>query len=281
MRMTSGDAELVLMPEMGGAVVSWTIVGLPMFRAADPTATTSRAHACYPLFPFSNRIANRRFTWDGITYELPPLIQQWAIHGAAWQRPWNGAGNAMTLDYQPSDLWPFAFYAEQIFDLTPTSLGITLKIENRDTKPVPAAFGLHPFFWRSASTRVQLAVQSMWLPDAEKIPTGKGPVPPEYDFNAERALDDVEIDHCFSGWDGTARIVWPDRGTALRMTCSEPLRHVVFYTPLGRPFFAVEPVSNRNDGLNHMLDSQDHGMTILAPAQSITARVDMVLEAIS
>ncbi len=280
MRLSNGDAELVLAPDMGGAVVSWTIGGQPMFRAANPAADTSRAHACYPLFPFSNRIANRRFTWDGQTYELPALIEQWAIHGSAWKRAWVGSGDAMTLDYQPSELWPFSFFASQSFDLAPKSLGITLRIQNTHTKPVPCAFGIHPFFWRSASTRLHLPVQTMWQAGEDKIPTGKVPVPAAFDFTVERALGDVEIDHCFSGWDGTARIVWPDRGTALRITAEAPLRHVVFYTPKDRPYFAVEPVSNRNDGLNHMSDSNDHGMRVLAPGEAMEARVDMVLEAL-
>jgi aldose 1-epimerase len=281
MRLRAGDAELILAPEMGGAVAAWTVGGLPIFRAENPVADGARAHACYPLFPFSNRVANRRFTWDGQTYELPALIENWAIHGSAWKCAWQGAGNAMTLDYQPGELWPFAFFAEQIFDLTPTSLGITLRITNRHTAPAPCAFGEHPFFWRSASTRLHLPVSTMWQAGPDKIPTGKVAVPPAFDFNVERELGDVEIDHCFSGWDGTAHIVWPDRGMALRLTASEPLRHVVFYTPPGRPFFAVEPVSNRNDGLNHMHDTGDHGMKVLAVGESMQARIDMVLETLT
>ena len=277
MHFSAGDAELILAPDMGGAVVSWTIAGQPIFRARNREAMGARDHACYPLFPFSNRIANRRFTWDGITYELPALINQWAIHGAAWKRPWRAEGKAMVIDYEPSELWPFAFHAEQRFDLRPDGLTMGLSITNTDAKPVPCAIGIHPFFWRDDVTRLQLPVQSYWVPDAEKIPTGKAPLPPEFDFRSERALCNVEIDHCFSGWDGTARIVWPSRGKMLTMTASEPLRHVVFYTPLGRPFFAVEPVSNRNDGLNHMHDSDDHGMVVLAPGETLSGTVEMVV----
>jgi len=62
MRITAGDAELILAPETGGAVVSWTIAGQPIFRAANPEAKGARDHACYPLFPFSNRIGMARPT---------------------------------------------------------------------------------------------------------------------------------------------------------------------------------------------------------------------------
>ena len=89
-------------------------------------------------------------------------------------------------------------------------------------------------------------------------------------------MGDVEIDHCFSDWDGTARIIWPSRGRTLNIAATEPLRHVVFYTPPGRPFFAVEPVSNRNDALNHM-DEPDNGMVVLAPGESLSGSVAMNL----
>ena len=276
MRITAGDAELILAPETGGAVVSWTIAGQPIFRAANPQAQGSRDHACYPLFPFSNRIAHRRFSWDGQTYELPALIAPWAIHGAAWKRAWRGEGRAMILDYEPSELWPFAFRAEQHFDLRPDRLTMALCITNTDSKPVPCAIGIHPFFWRDEATCLHLPVQSVWVPDADKIPTHKAPLPAEFDFRTERALGQADIDHCFSDWDGHAEIIWPSRGQKLTMTASAPLHHVVFYTPRNRPFFALEPVSNRNDALNHM-DEADNGMVVLAPGESLRGTVEMVV----
>jgi aldose 1-epimerase len=142
---------------------------------------------------------------------------------------------------------------------------------------VPCALGIHPFFWRDDATRLELPVQTVWVPDAEKIPTHKAPLPPEFDFRNERELAGADIDHCFSGWDGTARIVWPSRGQKLLITASEPLRHVVFYTPQDKPFFALEPVSNRNDALNHMHDSDDHGMRVLAPGETLSGTVEMVV----
>lgn len=276
--LRAGDAELVLAPKMGGAVQSWTLRNAPIFRTANPDARSAREHACYPLFPYSNRVANRRFSFEGTTHELPDLLMGWAIHGAGWQCPWTLDGNTMRLDYPGGDLWPFAFRAEQIFDLTETSLTVTLRLTNHHHSQAPAAIGLHPFFHRTADTRLALRTETVWLAGEDKIPTHKAPTPPEWDFSAERALGDVAVDHCFSGWDGHARIVWPERGHALNLTASEPLRHVVFYVPQGQDFFAVEPVSNRNDGLNHMTDTTDHGMRILAPGETIEGRIEMKLE---
>ena len=38
--------------------------------------------------------------------------------------------------------------------------------------------------------------------------------------------------------------------TAATITATEPFRHLVLYVPPGESFFAVEPVSNANDGFN-------------------------------
>lgn len=276
--LRAGEAALKLVPELGGAIASWTVGGRPVFRAENPAASVSREHACYPLFPYSNRVANRRFRFDGITYELPDLMNGWAIHGAAWRCPWVLDGHRMVLDYKGGELWPFAFQAEQIFELGERSLSVTLRLTNRHSAAAPAAIGLHPFFHRTEQTRLQLTARRVWMADENKIPTHAEPLPKAWDFSTERALDDLEIDHCLSEWDGQMRLVWPERGEALRMSASRNLCHLVFYCPKRQSFVAIEPVSNRTDGLNHMDDSTDHGMARLAPGEVLQGRIDMVLE---
>ena len=278
MKINSGDAELVLAPEMGGAVVSWTVAGRPMFRPANPAARDARQHSCYPLVPFSNRVAHRRFTFAGQTHVLPALLGEWAIHGAGWQCAWDAASDAMTLDYPGGELWPFAFFAEQHFDLQPMSLAVTMRITNRADRPAPAAIGLHPFFPRDAATRLQVNVGSVWQAGADKIPVANTKVPAEWDFSAERALGEVDIDNCFAGWDGSATLVWPDRRERLVIRATPPLRHLVIYVPQGQSFTAIEPVSNMNDGLNHMDGTDDHGIAVLRPGETLEGRIVMTVE---
>ncbi len=278
MKITSGQAELVLAPDMGGSIISWTVDGRPVFRPANPDATTSRMQSCYPLVPFSNRVANGRFTFAGHEYKLPILLGPWAIHGAGWQLPWMIQDHSMLLRYPGGELWPFAFDAEQHFDLTPHSLAVTMRITNRHNAPVPAALGLHPFYPRDPETRLQLRAAGVWMSDENKIPERLEAVPADWNFSEERPLGDANIDHCFAGWDGTYAITWPQRRERLVVTATNPLRHLVVYVPRGENFFAVEPVSNMNDGLNHMNTTDDHGMRILAPGESLEGRISMVLE---
>lgn len=278
MILLASDAELVTQPAIGGSITSWRVGGHDIMRSS--VSADVRDSACYPLFPFSNRVAGRAFTFAGQRYELPALLNDWAIHGAGWQSPWREtkAGH-LTLDHPGGRLWPFPFLAEQEFELAPRELACTLRLTNMHTEPAPAAFGLHPFFPRNPDTTLRFRAESVWMSDAHLIPTHRAPVPPEWDFAQERPIGATAFDNCFSGWTGSARIAWPDKG--LCVTIRAPgMRHLVVYIPPGRDFLAVEPVQNVTDALNRMETEPDHGMTILAPGETMAARMTFTVEAL-
>ena len=275
-----GDHALVFAPEIGGGIASWTRRGVPVLRPLQPGALDSRdprALACYPLVPFSGRVAGRRFTWRGVTHELPALLNGHAIHGAGWQEPWRVAdldsrSLSLVLDHIPGPLWPFAFRAEQYFVLSDEGLTVELEITNTDMQPTPAAFGLHPYFPRNAETTLQFAAERVWLnPQGTEIPDRSEPVPA--DWNHATARSPVEgIDNCFAGWTRPARLAWPDRGIALSVSADAALAHLVVYIPPGRDYLCIEPVANMVDALNRM-DRPGHGLTVLAPGATLRGSV--------
>ena len=81
------------------------------------------------------------------------------------------------------------------------------------------------------------------------------------------------IDHSFAGWDGQAVIDYPSRGYSLSLSADEPFRHVVYFVPEGRDFFAVEPVSHMSDAIHRMDTEADNGLTILQPGQQLEGRI--------
>ncbi|MCW3474067.1 aldose 1-epimerase [Limobrevibacterium gyesilva] len=285
MILTSGDMHLVLAPEIGGSIAAWTRGAEPLFRPSLPGAldeASPRGLASYPLFPYSNRVAGRRFTFAGVTHDLPDLMNGFAIHGAGWQRPWTAAQDrnmaTLTLDHQPGPLWPFAFHAEQRFTLLGDALVCDLRVENRDTVPAPAGFGLHPYFPRSPRASLQFTATHVWHNGADMIPTELTPVPPAWDHRDGRPVGSVTLDNCFAGWSGHARLLYPDRGFALSIAADPVFRHLVVYVPPGESFLAVEPVSNMNDGLNRMDGVTDHGVFVLAPGEARTGRITFRVE---
>jgi aldose 1-epimerase len=272
--VVAGDARLVLTPAFGGAVFAWTRGDEPIFRPALPgglDADNPRELASYPLFPFSGRVAGRRFAWAGTSYELPALLGDWAIHGAGWQLPWradtDGARVVLSLDYPGGPLYPFAFHAEQIFELEDDALSCTCVIENRHDAPAPFAFGQHPFFPRSPEATLQFKADGVVLTGPDLLPVGHGKVPAEWDHTAPRLVGAVPLDACFTGWDGVARIVYPDRGFAIDITAAPVFANLVVYIPPHLQSFAVEPVANITNALNRMEGEPPSGMFILGPGE--------------
>ena len=270
--VVAGAAQLVLAPGLGGAVVSWRRADEALFRPplADALqADSPRDLGSYPLFPYSNRIGGRRFSFAGTTYDLPDLMNGWAIHGAGWRLPWaaHEADGKVTLslDYPGGALWPFAFRAEQIFELEEDALTLRCVITNRHGGPAPVGFGQHPYFPRSPAATLQFAATGVQIPGPDKIPVGHRPVPAAWNHAAGLPIGPLALDHCFTGWGGAARLAYPDRGFAIDITADPIFANAVVFVPQGQDFLAFEPVTNITDGINHMDGPLPPGMFVIAP----------------
>ena len=116
--------------------------------------------ACFPLVPYSNRIRDGRFAFEGKPYQLalnfPP--EPHSIHGHGWQRGWavaaqDDASATLAFDFPADgndDPWPAAYRAEQCFRLDEDSLSVEIAVTNRGSQNMPVSLGLHPYFPRSA-----------------------------------------------------------------------------------------------------------------------------------
>lgn len=289
--LTAGPSHLTLWPETGGGIVDWRHGDVALFRDVPDDALaahSARRLGCFPLIPYSNRIGDARLTFQDQTYALrpDPNGESHSIHGNGWYTPWTvGERSAsrlvLTLEHQARDTaaadWPFSYIATQTFALSETGLDIALRIENRDTKAMPAGFGLHPYFRRTADAKMSFEAATVWLNGADKLPHGQQPIPATWSFTALRSPTEAELDHCFAGWNGTARIVWPEDGLGLTIDASPEFSHLVVYTPSGRDFFCIEPVSHMNDGMNRM-DVPGHGVSILAPGEILQGQVHFRLD---
>jgi aldose 1-epimerase len=258
--LRAGRLALDLAPACGGSIARFAVEGKgDLLRPTPIEALISgkgNDTACYPLVPYSNRIAEGRLIFDGETYALATNWpgQRHPMHGDGWSRAWrigqSGARSA-ELIYEHDGLlgWPFRYRAVQSFRLDENRLVIAMSIENLERHTVPAGLGLHPFFVRDADSDLTCHTTGVWLTDAEIIPTEHVSVPPPWDFARTRRIDEVALDHCFDGWDGRATVRWPSRRLAIELTATETFRHLVIYTPPRRPFFCIEPVSHANGAI--------------------------------
>lgn len=258
-----------------GRVVDW-------FQPAAGVGDNPLLSSHFVLLPFSNRINHGRFRHDGVEVELPANHpgEPHALHGFGWREPWQ------VIDQTPSSVrltqsykagpWPWDYAAWQELDLDDDgALTIRLGLINRSDRDMPAGLGLHPYFPRQGGERVTAPVAAHHPCDAMMMPMAREP-----DHAAVAALcagNDLPLglDGAFDGWDGTARIDWPDR--SLVMTASPDLRVLVLYSPTDPdyPFFCLEPVTHLSNAANLTPDAQANtGWRTLAPGQdwSVSAR---------
>jgi len=257
-----GAFELGLAPELGGSIV-YFVQHRPegirhWFRPASPAAfaaATGHQAACFPLVPVSGRIADAVLNWEHRTLRLPRNVDFEGnhLHGEGWQRPWlveehDRSAAVLVLPHGSAE-WPFAYAARFRYALANDGLTVDMAVTNTGVDAMPAAIGIHPWF-PAPLAELTAQADTLWEIDARKLFVAKVPPPPHRRFAAGRSLAGSDLEHGFSGWDGTAALRWPDRPGHLVMTASRELAHLVVYTrePFGD--FCVEPVSCSVDAFN-------------------------------
>ena len=283
--MQAGDSILEVVPELGGTIARYagSLAGQPMewLRPADQDGLGQcdpEAASCFPLVPFSNRVRDGRFTFDGTEAYVAPAPGPHAEHGHGWRRPWSVIDRrsdrlSIALEFRDAG-WPFPYDARQTFQLGERGLSVEIALTNRSDTDMPAGIGLHPYFPRTPCSRLKARVDAIWQTDAEVMPTRLAPPAKEADPNDGIALDRMPLDNCFTGWSGEATIEWPERAARLRMTADAPLRHLVLYSPPGEPYFCAEPVSHCTDAFNLAAAGRvDTGTIRLAPGATVSATV--------
>jgi aldose 1-epimerase len=267
-QLQQGALRLALRPDCGGAIAGLWLDDLPVLRSCEPQALRSvRDSGCYPLVPYSNRIGGGQFRWLGRRYNAALTSDEpLPIHGTGWLHAWQvlqRAPERVTLAYtHPSDgQWPFAFHVEQVFELKPDALRISLAATNIDARTTPMGLGWHPYFVRRPRSRVHLELTQRWEADAAKLPVR---AVPQSALDADVAV--LDLDNCFDGWRGPARI----RDERLSLRLSSSLDHAVIYTPRDADRFCVEPVSHVNNALASD-DPQGRGLRALASGETFEA----------
>ncbi len=287
--LSAGDLRLVLDPETGGAIAGFNYRGIELLRpVADQRlgAQHGRAVAGYPLIPFANRVGGGRFSFGGQAFQLARNFGEDpnTIHGNAWMHPWMVAEAApqqarLTLDFSPEGglaaQWPFAYRAEQAFTLSDDALRIELSVRNSDTRPFPAGIGLHPYVARTPEATLRFQADSVWTTGPDGLPAEREAVRGQAEFDDERSLGTAAIDSCYAGWGGLAVVRLPEDGVSVVLSSSPPMDHLQLYTPPGRNYIGLEPVSNMPDAINRIDDVADQGLVVLQPGQMLTAWVEM------
>lgn len=266
--LAAGAARAELAPEVGGAIAGFTFDGREVLRATPPEARAAgdvRGHACYPLVPFSNRIADARLVAAGRAVALARNFgdHPHAIHGVGWQRPWrvvahDASSTLLALEHtlagDGAGAWPWTFRATQSFALTADDGGATLTaklaLANTGTAPFPFGLGFHPFFPRTATTTLAFQADAYWENGATQLPLRRVAVPESWRDGLLQARRAAGFDNVFAGWNGVATLADPAWPFDIRIAADRAARFLVVYAPPDRGFVAIEPVTHMTDAFN-------------------------------
>jgi aldose 1-epimerase len=268
------------------------------FMRPTPVASYVHASDCasFLLIPWSNRVKDGKFTFHGQEHRVAINAPDGsAIHGFARNNPWelvfaDASRLVASFDSRRHDArgfsFPFSSRAEFRLDGPRFSVEVGLKNEGQET--MPAGFGHHPYFQcalRGASDAVRLEIPCDEYFELEAcIPSGAPvPVDARLDFRAMRPLDpSAKLDDCLTGRRAGVpiRFAYPESGLGVSLELDPLFENVVVYVPGDKTYFAVEPVTNANDGFNlYAKGVRGSGVFELGPGEERSARIVFRVEA--
>lgn len=282
--------RLGVVPRLGGGVAAWQRVTpdgpLDLWRAWDGAADDLYTLASFAMLPWSNRITGGGYAQRGRRVEMRPnrAGEPYPIHGDGWLQRWTAvrphpARVELTLASRHHDGGPYAYDAVQVLELVDGGLDQSVSVTHRGADPLPYGLGLHPWFPRAGEPRVHARVGGVWLSGADPIPTRHSTeLPADWDLNAGAPMRPglALIDNGYTGWDGCARIEWPDRAVEMRMlpleTPGGPVapQWCLVYRPPAGPAFCFEPITQPIDAFH--LPGRP-GLVELESGQTLTLRV--------
>ncbi|QDT65686.1 aldose 1-epimerase [Calycomorphotria hydatis] len=252
------------------------------------------SHSGIPiLFPFPNRIAYGKFSFEGKDYELPPEMVHYAgehaIHGFCLDRAWRvtrSSEDSVTGEFQLSvddperlHLWPSDCRIEITYTVSGPALRAEITMSNAGDKPMPFGFGTHAYFQlpiSSASDKAQCVVHA---PAAKRyllnggVPTGEVVnVEPEFDLRngaefGSLQLDDVYTELSYENDELVTRVVDPTAELEIVQRCATTFREIVAFTPPWFDAVCLEPYTCPTDFLNLANTGKDAGLRVLQPGE--------------
>ncbi|MCR8723513.1 aldose epimerase family protein [Frigidibacter sp. ROC022] len=267
--LAAGPLTVVLRPAWGGRVLR--AVHERFGDILVPIETDSFVPdqwpkgGAYPLVPFHNRVSDARFRFQDRSVELPahPDVAPNALHGFSSRRAWQGAALTdtaahMQLDHPGDAAWPWRCHAAQDYRLAPDRIDVTVSVSNRDTTPMPAGIGWHPYLPHLAGIDVDAA--HFWPTNPDLTPTGE---------KQPAAGQDGDTRY-LSDWSRCDMVL--DNGLRLSLSATPELNHIVVYSaPAG--YVCVEPVSHLANALARPPRDPGDGMQTLAPGETLSGTV--------
>jgi len=294
--------RIEVLPRMGANLVSLRVEGRELihFDPAGVLREPSHMTGCFQMFPTPCLLTGGRYTFGGREVVQRKRGADYPSHGLVRDETFaitkTDAELTARLEWGEGDPvyegFPWEGSLTTVFRPLARGLEITWVFENRSSSPAPAGYGLHPF-WVIPGDRADVSVKvpadyRFALVDYEsQTPTGKLiPVGgTHYDLRDWRSLEKLDTDDIF--WPKPAQeeagVAYWSEGIRVAIQCSDNMRHLVCYSPMGRPFVCVENLSCAPDAHNLHTTGREEmaGLAIVAPGEKLEGWVRYQVEPIT
>jgi len=274
----------------GGQIVECTWKEQEILASGRPGLWPVDQHAgCFALVPFSNRIRDAEFTFEGRKVRLlkPEFAMPHALHGMGWRQAWTieqrlPGSVEMVLDHGKGQ-WPWPFRATQVVRVDATGLSLSLSILNTGKERMPAGLGFHPYFPRTIDVRLRMEAEGYWRTDPASpgLPVVWCAMSPHTDFGEFRSLKGIDLDNCFTGWSGHLTLDYPTRMLHISMHASHQQGNLIVYCPGDGGVLCCEPVSHANNAINAQNLPARQAMDVLAPGEAMSVEMTLSPRVIS
>lgn len=281
-----------ILPQTGASIAYGRVMrGGTWIDVMRPTAESDYGNSSncssFIMLPWCNRIGKGVLRFEGKDFPLRTTKDDGtARHGDVRGREWRVdevSSERIRLSIQSShypDLnWPFRFSAWVEYRLEDADFIWELALKNADSQPFPAGFGHHPYFVKTGGHNAPLVEIpcSHYFELTDFMATGAPiPVKPELEFRRPRGVSSAEINDVLTrrNFSQPARIRYPQWKITLEMFSDNLFEHILLFAPLGKPFFAVEPMTNVSDGFNlYAQGIPGSGVFVLQPGEEKMGQV--------
>ncbi|HEY0335280.1 MAG TPA: aldose epimerase [Stenotrophomonas sp.] len=169
-----GALEVEVAPQAGGRIAQLRHDGVAWLIGPDAGYPGAIAWGAYPMLPWAGRLRGGRFHFKGRDYEIPANLERNAIHGLAFDVPWQVEAQApetlvLSLDLAADPRWPFGGRATHELTLQDDALRLRLSVQaGPQAMPLPV-LGWHPWFRKQRD--FQFNPTAYYPRDAEGIAT--------------------------------------------------------------------------------------------------------------
>lgn len=233
------------------------------------------------LFPFSGRLADGKFSYNKINYQLQinELGTKNAIHGLVYNKEFTVIENHQSSDFSKLKLqyiqktinlgFPFLYTIEVTYTLTDKKLTTRVHIINNDTQTFPFGIGWHPYFACSNlhNSSLKIDTNQKIIFNSQMIPEKVKQIP---HISSEQKIANYTLDNCYISNQNCIYFKTPDYHIEINSSAST--NYIQIYTPKDRKSIAIEPLTSPANSFNNKL-----GILELKPNQTHTIHWEIKL----